>query len=615
MRRATTATAAEHPRPQFRRDQWHDLCGTWRFAFDDDDLGVEQRWFDKGQFNASIQVPYPPESKLSEINDTTFHPVVWYARDVPVPPVTSGQRTLLHFGAVDYQATVWVNGERLAEHTGGHTPFSVDITPALRTDQGSQLVVVRAEDQPTDVHQPRGKQVTAEEPRGIFYDRTTGIWQPVWMETVAETHIRGMHWTTDLEAGQVHLDLELSEAPATTWSVCVRVSRDGADVVTHAVQAAGAQVRVTLSTDALGGAGVRWSPESPTLFDAEITIEGSDPPDGDRLDRVDSYFGLRSAGYRDGIFLLNGQPYYLRMVLEQGFWPESHLAAPSAEALRREVELIKELGFNGARIHQKIEDPRFLYWCDRLGLVVWGEFPAAFGFSPKAVTRTIDEWMEAVERDRSHPCVVAWVPLNESWGVPTIATSRQQRDFATSLYHVTKALDPTRPVISNDGWEHTVSDIWSVHDYTPSGESIRRRYHTPQALDRTLHGVGPGRRSVMLLGDERAGQPVMITEFGGLAFTHELDGTWAGYSTVETIDQLTERFDELVTAIVDSPELAGFCYTQLTDTQQEKNGLLTEDRVAKIAPDVVREIVCKPSRAVPSEEVDAYRCQTRRRQP
>ncbi|MET9023781.1 sugar-binding domain-containing protein [Actinopolymorpha sp. NPDC004070] len=624
----SSADPSAHPRPQFRRETWTDLCGVWRFAFDDGDAGLGERWFEPASaevFDRAIRVPYPPESKLSEVHDPGFHPVVWYERTFTADLPTDGNRVLLHFGAVDYSTTVWVNGLRVGGHEGGHTPFTFDITEALR-EGGEQTVVVRAEDQPTDASQPRGKQCRSLGPEGIFYDRTTGIWQPVWLETVSALHVADLAWATDLEAGTVQLELTLSRTPVSPVELDVRLDLAGDLLARQTVRVGEQTSRVVLTVpDLLGGRAGRllWSPESPILVDATLALRGGDrhgQRDGRDQpgDEVSSYLGLRSVGFRDGLFLLNGRPYYLRMVLEQGFWPQSHLAAPDADALRREVELIKELGFTGARIHQKIEDPRFLYWCDRLGLLVWGEMANAFEFSTRAVDRLTREWTEVVRRDRSHPCVVCWVPLNESWGVPHIATSAQQRSFATALYHLTRAIDPTRPVISNDGWEHTDSDIWGVHDYTPRGASIDERYGSPESLDRTLYGPGPGRRKVLLTDPVREGQPVVLTEFGGLSYLPEGEDKWFGYSTVDSPEALRDRFGELVGAILDSPELAGFCYTQLTDTQQERNGLLTEDRTPKLPVEQVREIVSGPSRAIPAEEIDAYRLaarQAQRRRP
>jgi hypothetical protein len=346
-----------------------------------------------------------------------------------------------------------------------------------------------------------------------------------------------------------------------------------------------------------------WSPSNPNLVDAVVEVV----QDGGAVDTVRSYFGFRSVGIEDGRFLLNGQPFFLRLALEQGYWPQSHLAAPSAEALRREVELVKELGFNGVRIHQKVEDPRFLEWCDRLGLLVWAEMPSAFEFAPRAVERVTREWLEVVRRDRSHPCVVTWVPLNESWGVWDIGEVEEQRHYATALYHLTKALDGTRPVISNDGWEHTESDIWGVHDYGAHGDSLTARYGSAEAVARVLSDRRPGRKRVVLGDPVDRGQPVVLTEFGGLSYAPSEGQKWFGYATVGSAEELEDRLRELVGAILDSSELAGFCYTQLTDTEQERNGLLTEDRLPKLPVEVVREILTRPARAIPPEEIDASR--------
>ena len=376
------------------------------------------------------------------------------------------------------------------------------------------------------------------------------------------------------------------------------------------VRAQGRTTRVSLYVPALAMPMERgrlmWSPENPTLLDARVEVISDATEGAAPSDVVDSYLGVRSVGFADGRFTLNGHPYFLRMVLEQGYWPTSHLAAPSEEARRREVELIKELGFNGARLHQKVEDPRFLYWCDRLGLVVWGEMANAFEFSETAAEALVTEWMAVVRRDRSHPSIVAWIPMNESWGISDIAVDEAQQHFASSLYHLTKSLDPRRPTVSNEGWELTESDIWGVHDYTPDGQSIRERY-SAEGLERTLTDRSPGRRRVLLRPDDRRGQPVMITEFGGISFAPKQGENWFGYSTITSADEFAKRLDELISAIVDQPDVAGFCYTQLTDTLQETNGLLDAERQPKLPMDEVHHIVTQPSRAIPSERVDAFR--------
>jgi hypothetical protein len=340
-------------------------------------------------------------------------------------------------------------------------------------------------------------------------------------------------------------------------------------------------IALDLGGDAESREHVLWSPAHPNLIDATISV----CEDGIVRDEVQSYFGLRSVGTHAGRFLLNGLPYYLRMALAQGFWPESHLAAPSEEALRREVELAKELGFNGIRVHQKAEDPRFLYWCDRLGLLVWGEMANAYVFTPSAVGRFTREWLEVVERDISSPSVVAWVPLNESWGVPDLQSAPDQRNYARALYALTKALDPSRPVLANDGWEYLCGDLCGIHDYAASGDTIRRRYGSRGAIVQTLREIQPGGHFIALGEPPGADIPIILSEFGGISLP-PLDGTlnWFSHGTVSGTDEFCERYRDLVEAVFDSPALAGFCYTQLTDTAQETNGLATAERVPKLDP-------------------------------
>ncbi|MEP6979236.1 MAG: glycoside hydrolase family 2 TIM barrel-domain containing protein [Nakamurella sp.] len=603
-----------HPRPQLVRGGWTDLSGEWEFRHDDDEIGLGQGWQRGGTaFDQTIVVPYPPESSLSGIHATGHHPVVWYRRRFTPP---AGRRVLLHLGAVDYRASVWVNGHLVATHEGGHTPFSADITTALTSahvdpdgEPAVQTVVVRAEDRPGDATQPRGKQDWAE-PHVIWYHRTTGIWQTVWLEGVPDLHVTDLTWTPDIPGAAARMEIDLNRLPATAVTVRV-VLRLGTDEVladqSWRVTTDRAALQVDIPALAQGQDRDRllWSPESPTLIRAVVTVS---EPDGPEIDRVRSYLGLRSAGIGGGHFLLNGQPYFLRMVLNQGYWPDSHLAAPGPDGLRKEAELIKAFGFNGVRVHQKIEDPRFLYWCDVLGLLVWAEMPSAYEFSATAVERLVHEWVAAVRRDRSHPCVVTWVPLNESWGVQDIAVSSRQQHYATALYHLTHALDGSRPVISNDGWEHTESDIWSIHDYAPTGDVLAQRYGTPDGVAAALHHLGTTRRNVLLGDPVHRGQPVMITEFGGLSYAPEAPGdSWFGYATVADAEDLYTRVAGLIGALLDSPQIAGFCYTQLADTEQEANGLLTAARCPKIDPPRFRAMITRASAGIGAEQVDAER--------
>lgn len=587
---------AVHPRPQLVRDSWDDLCGEWQFAYDDDDDGVAAGWHQLSEpFDLRITVPFPPESELSGIHDTTYHPVIWYRREVAVPTRSAGQRLMLHFGAVDYRASVWFNGELVGKHSGGHTPFSCDVTEALAECGDEHVVVVRAEDQPRDVSQPRGKQDWELEPHNIWYHRTSGIWQPVWLETVPATHLVELQWMPDLPGARVRAEVRLNHVPAQALTLRVVLKMDDELLAEHTVrvdeQYTSTDVAVPVLRHERDRNRVLWRPGTPNLVDAQVQLLDSSTV----VDEVSSYLGLRSVGVEDGHFLLNGRSLYVRSVLAQGYWPESHLAAPDAGALRREVELIKELGFNAVRIHQKVEDPRFLFWCDRLGLLVWGEMANAFTFDAQAVERLTLEWLEVLRRDRSHPCIVTWVPMNESWGIDDIATQPAQRSYATALYHLTGAIDPTRPVISNDGWEHTESDIWSVHDYASKGRRLLHRYGTRERIDDLLERGRVNNRKVLLPGAADRGQPVMLTEFGGVRFASSDEEEGWGYSEVRSAEALVERLRDLVGAVLDSQVLTGFCYTQLTDTEQEQNGLLTQAREPKAPIAQIRKVFASPS--------------------
>ncbi|MCU0496206.1 MAG: glycoside hydrolase family 2 [Anaerolineae bacterium] len=589
-----------HPRPQLTRKAWSDLNGVWHFAFDDANVGIEQGWVMRPEvFDTEIHVPFPPESQASGIGDTGFHPVVWYRRVIQVPLEARHGHVLLHFGAVDYIAQVWVNGQLVVTHQGGHTPFFADIRPALLSDREEQVIVVRAEDQPMDLAQPRGKQFWEEKPRDIWYTRTTGIWQQVWLETVGHTYIASVRWTPDLDQQRLGMHIKLNQRPTKPITLQVRITLHDQLVADDRYQVYDQEFRrdLWLDTRNLNWRKVIWSPDYPNLAEIMLTLY-----EGDRvIDEAHSYAGLRSVGIGNGFFLLNGSPIYLRLVLAQGYWPDTNLTPPTLDALREEVELIKALGFNGVRIHQKIEDPRFLYWCDKLGVLVWGEMANAHHFSTEAVQRLTREWMEVIERDYNHPSIICWVPLNESWGVPHLARNRAQQSYVQALYHLTHALDDTRPVIGNDGWEHIASDVWGIHDYAIDGDALRERYGTIEAVEQTIQLRQPQFRLLSLPGYSRTEEPVMLTEFGGIAFAPNPGEPWFGYGTVNDLDQFLHKYEELVSAVLDSPSIVGFCYTQLTDVQQETNGLLTADRKPKLSIEQIYRITARPSRALPNE--------------
>ncbi len=595
-------SGAMHPRPQLTRPHWQDLSGSWGFAYDDTGHGLSQRWSERAEvYTRTIQVPFPPESPASGVGDTGFHSIVWYRRVFQVPEEAHEKQLLLHCGAVDYRAHVWVNGQLVAMHEGGHTPFSADITSALHAE-GEQVVVIRAEDIPSDLAQPRGKQDWVEKPHGIWYHRTTGIWQPVWLEPVASTHITQIRWTPDLDRGLLGLAVTLQRHDERVLHLHLQLRLHDVLLLEDSYLVQGSELQRQLVPDLsrfMSIEHVLWSPEHPHLLDATLSIRAND----EVIDEIQSYVGLRSVGVGNGYVLLNGRPYYLRFALEQGYWPQSHLAAPSSEALRREVELAKELGFNGVRLHQKVEDPRFLYWCDRLGLLVWGEMANAYAFTPTAMKRLTREWIEVLERDYNHPCLIAWVPINESWGVPNLARNQAQRHYVQGLYHLAKALDPTRLVIGNDGWEYIVGDLYSIHDYAFDGATLRERYGSFEAVERTVREIQPYYHSLVLSSQHRNNEPVVLTEFGGISYQPTTGEAWFGYGTVVDQDTFLAKYRELLDAILESPALVGFCYTQLTDTGQETNGLLSAEREPKLDPAVVRTITQRLSAAIPGDVI------------
>jgi len=586
-----------YPRPQLVRARWADLGGVWGFAHDDDDVGLTEGWYrQEHDFHHEIVVPFPPESAESKIGDTGYHPVVWYRRKLTAQDLADaghrpGQILVLHLGAVDYHADVWADGQHLVSHEGGHTPFSVAIPEARE----GLTIVVRAQDDPFDLSQPRGKQDWEPAPHVIWYDRSTGIWQPVWLESVSSQHVSHLTWRPDAPNAVVSLDLELAHQPTPGAAVRVRVALGDEHLATATFTLARDHDVVAVPIPALHNGQdherFRWTPESPTLIDA--TVELLDPA-GEVVDTVRSYFGFRTVGTEGGHFLLNGFPYQVRAVLEQGFWPQSHLAAPSADALRAEVEAIKSLGFNTARLHQKIEDPRFMFWADKLGLMVWAELPSTYEFSDTSVRRLTTEWLELLRRDASHPCVTTWVPFNESWGVGNMPANPAHRALTQALYHLTKAFDASRIVISNDGWEHTESDLLTVHDYENDAAVLAESYRDRDSALRALSGLSPnGRRIVVGEGDRSTlfAAPIMLSEFGGVSLDlNRATDSW-GYRVVGSAEDLETQLDSLFQAVHSSTALAGWCYTQITDTQQETNGLLDENRVPKLPVETLRAMI------------------------
>lgn len=574
----------EYPRPQFERQCWMNLNGQWDFAFDDGNIGLRNNWHKGAPLDMKIVVPFAYQTKMSGIHTNEIHDIVWYSRKFDLPEAMHGKRVLLHFGAVDYTTDVWVNGEHMMTHHGGNASFTVEITNVVK--EYDNLVVLRVQDYTTDFELPRGKQVWKNDPENIFhnifYTRTTGIWQTVWLEGVSETYLRKVWITPNLDEKKVFVEYEIDGAQEVEMSV--QITLRGQTLVEDKIKVFNRRGKrdfwldqeVTLDWNHQET--WAWTPETPVLFDIQFQLFSC----GDKLDEVSSYFGMRKVSVTEGRFMLNNRPYYQKMLLDQGYWEASLLTAPSDQAFVTDIELCKKMGFNGVRKHQKAEDPRFLYLADKLGLLVWGEMASAYTYSRKYVKQMTQEWLEIIERDYNHPCIVAWTPLNESWGVDCIMNNKNEQAHSASMYWLTKSIDQTRLVISNDGWDHTKSDLLTIHDYEWKKEILKERYASLESTLKTRHAG----RGMYALGWQHEGQPVILSEFGGICYEK---GNWKGwgYSSAQSDEDFIQRYYEVVSAMLESPTIQGFVYTQISDVEQEINGLLNYDRTPKVDPDII----------------------------
>lgn len=577
----------EYPRPDFVREQWMSLNGRWSFEY--------------GGERTEIEVPFVCQSRLSGIGKRITENHVTYQRTFTVPEEWKEKNVLLHFGAVDYQCKVFVNNCCVGSHTGGQTPFSFDITRYL--NWAVETVRVEVEDPLKDESIPRGKQFWEEESKFIWYTPSTGIWQSVWLEPVSQTSLLWVHFTPDIDEGTVRIDYQLSEDSVLPSRVHVKLLL-GEEEIFHGNMLC-SMARNSLIIDvfrkkAMEGSfhftGNYWSPETPILYDVLMKVDHGDT--GETADFVTSYFGMRKIHVENGMLYLNNQPYYQKLLLDQGYWEDGLITAPSDEDYREDIRKSKEMGFNGCRKHEKVEDPRFLYWADKMGFLVWGAMASFWSYTPQAAEAFTREWMDVIHRDYNHPCIVVWGMLNESWGVPRIYSNTQQQDFSRSLYYLARSLDTTRLVISNDGWEMTETDICAIHSYK-HGEKEDYEQHRlfKEALKRvdSLHLVME--KLVFAKGSSYKGQPVVVTECGGIAVKRcdlpdeaegKDHGEW-GYTSASKEDFLDE-YGRIVGAIYASELLNGFCYTQLTDVEQETNGLLTKDHQYKFDPEAIRRI-------------------------
>ncbi|RAL08872.1 glycoside hydrolase family 2 protein [Aspergillus homomorphus CBS 101889] len=628
-----------YPRPDFTRPSptWHSLNGPWTFAFDDADTGLNENWPQTGLPSAqaqSIQVPYAFQVPASGLGQHEAHEILWYERTIPDirTPVEHerGHRLVLRFGAVDYECSVWVEGRFVGGHRGGHVAFDLDITDAfvsLGNGGGNadgpkeRRVTVRVRDSPFDLTQPRGKQYWKPVSESIFYTPTSGIWQDVWVESVPPFRIGGPSEGTvlrgdDIRGGRLRARVAVvGRRVGMKGAVEVEAKLAGVRVSSCRQELKGDSDRVSLNVDMrvqdlglLAGKapfnvpgcwrdGVAlWAPEHPVLYDLTLRLFDAK---GELVDEVITTTGMRRVSWQnaDGTFRLNDKPYFQVLVLDQGYWPGTGLTPPSQEALRTDIELAMKMGITGCRKHQKVEDPVFLYWADRLGFLVWGEIANAYDFSDEYVSRFNGEWMEAVQRDINHPSIVAWTPFNESWGYPSLKDDIDQRNHIRTVYHMTKTLDPTRPINDNCGWEHILTDLTTYHDYADSTELATTCADFAQGI------LGPKANHDMFVpaveGDAGArhtpGAPVICSEFGGVNII-PAKGTAAGerdwgYTTASDPEDFLSRLERLVMAVVKGGHTCGMVYTQLCDIEQEVNGLYSYDRKEKVPAERVKAIM------------------------
>ena len=563
----------EHPRPDMRRSDWLNLNGTWQFETDNDATGEDRGLMSGHDLSGSILVPFCPESKLSGLANTEFMTRVWYRRQFAVPETMRGKRLILHFDAVDWQADVWLNGRHAGGHKGGYTPFAIDVTELII--DGPNELVVQVRDETASGMQATGKQSHRLESYGCVYTRTTGIWQTVWLEAVGETWVKQIAITTDPDTGRALVDCWIA-GPCEGRRVTAQAFDGDRLVAQDEAPAAWRSTHMVLQIQDA----TLWEPGSPFLYQLRFTVQN----DGAVVDEVTSYFGMRKVHVDGNRILINNKPVFQRLVLDQGFYPDGIYTAPTDEALKRDIELSMAAGFNGARLHQKVFEPRFLYWADRLGYLVWDEYPSwgvNFG-NAAALTQVALEWHEVLRRDRNHPSVIGWCPLNET-GPDEGAAMAQQ------LLSVTQLIDPTRPFLDTSGYVHLYpgTDVYDSHSYDQNPQSFKALFSLF-----SLTGDEPWNNNLNDPRSAYAGQPYFVSEYGGtrLVTGGEGDDAWGYGASTKSTDEFLARYKALTDALLDNPNMFGLCYTQLTDIEQEQNGVYLYDRRPKYDPALLKAI-------------------------
>lgn len=582
----TVIPRPEHPRPDFVRDTFYNLNGTWDFMFDDQDIGLLNGWYRPGhQFENNIVVPFCYQSSASGFGPTDeIHPVMWYHRSFSIPTEMQGRNILLRFGAIDYEATVYINGQAVGNHKGGYTPFSLDITPFLA--EGENDLCVRVVDRPDPI-QLRGKQNWNRGLMGCWYTPCSGIWQTVYLEAVSDLYVEYIHITPDIDQGLAYAEVVFNRKPDenTHITVCAKFGEQVICEICSSVVNRNAMLTLNMKTNDSPSPVALWSVLCPNLYDVQVTVTRNDS----MVDNVATYFGMRKIEVKNGIVYLNNHRLYQRLILDQGYWPDTLLTPPSDEAIQEDLRWTLRFGYNGARKHQKIEDPRYYYWADKMGILVWGELPSPYCYTDETVENLAGTMMEFIRRDYNHPSIITWVPLNESWGVPNIYNNKRQQMTASMLYYMTKAADGTRLCSGNDGWEQMHTDICGMHDYSADGHTLQNHFSDRKSVET----YGCDVRFAYAKDYTPTGKEAfLVTEYGGIAFENigpqgMMGGmqTWGYHEKVTDEDSFFARFQSSTEAIINIPYNQGFCYTQLTDVMQEINGLLTPDRIPKMDVD------------------------------
>ncbi|MBS6440813.1 MAG: hypothetical protein KH380_00280 [Coprobacillus sp.] len=587
----------EYPRPDFVRDSFISLCDTWDFDFDDQNVGHKQKWFSHHAFSKKIEVPFSFETELSGIHDVTYHDHVWYHKHLEEITLKKDERLILHFEGVDYFCEVYVNGCFVKSHYGSNGSFKMDITKYLKKEND---IVVYCFDPSKDRSIPRGKQDWEPLGHAIWYTRTTGIYKPVWLQVVNEKHIDDFYIQTKLDKYQVSVDLE-----ATTDCGAVEfIVRDQSMEKAYRFELQGKKAiySFNLPNDFVNDR--IWTLVRPFLFDFKIRLYDEK---NELKDEVRSYLGIREVTTKDGYVLLNNEPIYQKLVLNQGYYPRGVLTAPTIQDMENDIDYMMQMGFNGCRIHQKTEDPYFLYLCDKKGFLIWQECASNYGFNSYSQRRMLNEWMDIVKNNYNHPSIICYTPLNESWGVEGIPYDKEIQAFAMSLYYMIHSLDSSRLVISNDGWEHCKTDLLTIHNYNHGGKEEKEKYLrfvrdlTSREEITKFEMIN---RFIVNPGFKDEGQPIILSEFGGVAFKKDTGGKAWGYTTSSSEEEYEADLRRIYAAIQKSSCIQGICYTQLTDVEQEVNGLMTFDRKFKIDPSLIKEMN-------DSLEVDGYKKESR----